>query len=131
MTEQEWKKVEELFSEIYGYVELDCDGYRLTLRVGKIGKLLLAIVPYVNGKLEGGWFTKDCEERRRFFQKKERSAFSKKYRDQMKKILGKRIYDATSYEKKITVHSFYWRSYHKLKAHLIANNKEIKLIQSL
>lgn len=131
MIDQEWEKVKELFGRRYGQIELDCDGYKITLMIEGIGKMQLAVVAYVSGSIKGATLMNDCEERRRFYQKREKFIFKKKFRDDMKKILGKRLYNAKEYEKKIEHYHFYWKSFNKLKAHLIANNKEIKLIRSI
>jgi hypothetical protein len=129
MTKEDWNKVECLFSVRYGIVKLNCDGYKITLSVETIGKLQLAIVVYVNGTLKGKWMSEDCEERRKFYQKTEKFMYGKKLRTDMRKLCKKKEYIKDGWDQKQQRYNFYWKSFSSLKKHLIANNKEIQLIE--
>ena len=129
MTENEWRIVEKRLDVLLGGVKLNCDGYRLSLRLSRITNNKLAITVFVNRKLRGKWLLDDCEERSRFMRPFKRFVWSKKARDMMQKIgkatLKEKAWDPK--EKRIS-YSFYWPSFKPLKKHLIANNKEITLI---
>lgn len=129
MTDSDWKKVEELWDRPYTVIKFEADGYNLTLQPC-IFKMKLARAVYINGCLKGEWIGKDCEERRRFFRPRFSFCFSKKYRDAMLKIYGKREYNKRKdeFEKKQTTYYPDWSSFRAFKKHLSANNKDIKLI---
>jgi hypothetical protein len=129
MSKEDWKKVEKVFSSRFGQVKLKCDNYEITLSVESIGKLQLAVVVYVNGSVKGKWLNENCEESRRFYQTIERFAFKKKLRDDMRKLCTKKEYIKDEWDKKYKCYRFYWKSFRSLKKHLIANNKEIQLIE--
>lgn len=129
MKEQDWEKVKDLFDSLWGIVELECDGYKITLQVQKVKKLQLGIFVFVNGEIKGTFITTDCEERRRFYPSKDVCVHTKKERERLLKIFGKKDYEKRSFDRKIKMHGFSWTSFSKLKKHFVDNNKEIKFIE--
>ncbi len=130
MTKAEWIKAEKALSNIYGYVKLEVDGYTLTISLERWGKYSLAIVVYVNGLLKGEWLANDCEERRRFFCKREKSLLNAKQKAIFKKQ-SKSFQKKFAEEHKLT-YTYYepkWKSFNSMKAHLIKNNNSIKVIE--
>jgi hypothetical protein len=130
MTPQDWKEVEERLQSFYDIVELNCDGYIVSLILKRITAYRNAIMIYVNGAFEGRWLAEDCEERRRFIQARQRYFHSQKERDLLKKYLERWCKDSKLLDPdaKYTYYSSCWTSFGALKRHLIQNNKEIKLI---
>ena len=129
MTPAEWKTVERELHHLCSRVELDCDGYRLTLRLMQISTFKNAINIYVDGAWKGEWITTDCEERRRFLCPNQEYVWKKSKRDALKK-LGKRYLRRLRInpEEKYTIHYPWWTSFRRLKKHLETHNREIRLI---
>ena len=128
MTKEDWNKVKERWSNPYGCIKFKCDGYDVSLQA-VIHKLKLVHLVYINGWLKGEWMNGDCEEGRRFYRVKECFLHSAKDRAAAKKHLGKSAYKRYNYDKKFKSHHSDWSSFASFKKHLIANNKEIELIQ--
>jgi hypothetical protein len=124
MTEQDWEIVETgCVKQLFGNSKLKIDGYSITLSKEQIGTFELAIVVYVNGSLNGEWFTKDCEIRRRFFRRSAHYIYPLKLR---KHRLFK---NDPEYQKQYYNYHFYWKSFTSLKSHLIKNNENIELVR--
>jgi len=131
MTSQDWKEVEEKLDSFYTLVNLNCDGYIVTLCLKRIDQFKNGICVYVNDYIRGKWLTEDCEERRRFMRPVEKYAYSQKMRASLKKI-SKRLRNKMGLpdpEKKITFYAPYWTSFKRLKSHLIKNNVNIEMIR--
>lgn len=130
MTSQDWKEVEECLKSFYSSVQLNCDGYEITLRLERIDQFKNVIVVYVNGEWKGKWSIEDCEERRRFFRPVKKSTFSQKQKAALKKM-SKRLRQKYGYpdpDASYTYYAPYWTSFRALKSHLIKKNSTIKLI---
>jgi hypothetical protein len=129
MTNEEWAKVKEALQSQYRIVKLNVDGYEVALVLSRISTYKLAIVIYINGVFEGKWLQNDCEERRRFLQKKEHSLLTRKDKESWKKLSKKTQREfAEKYDLKYEVYSNIWTSVGALKKHLATNNKNIELI---
>ncbi|TEB10024.1 hypothetical protein Pmgp_02719 [Pelotomaculum propionicicum] len=113
------------------YYSARCDGYEVTLRLGRISQFKNAILVYINGEVRGEWLLKDCEERRRFFQPVKRSVLSRKTCSGLRKISKKLRQKAglPDPDAKYTYYCPYWTSFKSLKRHLIKNNDSIELIK--
>lgn len=128
MTNTEWKEVEERLKSPFNVVRLKCDEYELSLVLSRISTYKMAICFYVNGVLKGEWLTHDCEERRRFFDKSQKSILTAKGKAEFKKLSKKD-------QKELSEKFFYdtykacWTSFKRLKKHLIENNENIELIK--
>lgn len=127
MTKEDWDKVKEKWSDPYGVIKLNCDGYKVML-AGMIHKLKLVHVIYINDWLKGEWMNGDCEEGRRFYRRQERFLYSAKDRTSAKKQLGKAAYKRYGFDNKYITHHADWSSFAAFKKHLVANNKEISLV---
>lgn len=127
MTKEEWESVERKLCFPADSVHLKVDGYNITLWV-MIYKMKMVIAVYVDGHIKGEWLVKDCDIRRRFYQRSKRSLLTAAE----KKKLAR---ESKSYQKEIleqaTHYSFsaYWNSFRSLKRHLIKNNESIELCE--
>ncbi|NJD38750.1 MAG: hypothetical protein FIA89_10600 [Geobacter sp.] len=132
MTKQDWTYTEERLKQQYAIVVLLCDGYRLSLTLNRIGNMELAICTYINGEMKGSWFLDDCEERRRFMRPIVKYVMSAKDRKSWVKDFGKRYLKAKGIDvdKTYTTYLPWWKSFRSLKAHLIANNTSIELVDT-
>lgn len=122
MTQEEWKRVEKALEYFFKRVELEVDGYEVSLTLQRVGVYKNAIAIYVNGVFKGEWITTECEETRRFIQKREKSILTKKDKKAQKEL-------AEKYDRKYSVYSTHWSSFRALKRHLIANNESIKFVK--
>lgn len=129
MTEQKWKLVEQELNCIFGSVNLECDGYKLYLRVEKAKSLKHVIAVYVNGYIKGKYMSKDSEVGQKFYFKSQKYLWSKKQRDRMLKAFGKRAYKKNNWDEKYTNYLPYFSSFRTLKKEFTANCKEIKLLK--
>lgn len=131
MSKDEWKQAEEALQHFFSSVQIQADGYNLTLRLERVGVYKNMIMVYINGEVKGEWLVKDCEERRRFFHKKTQSLLSSKQMADLKKLPKKQQkelaerYNGLKYDS----YSPQWPSFGSLKRHLIANNTDIKLVK--
>ena len=130
MNRKEWQAVEEALKSLYGQVILKIDSYEVTLRLDRISTYKNGIMVYVNGKFRVQWIFEDCEERRRFLRKKERSMITPKQREAYKKM-SKRLQKEYKeiYNRKYESYDFYWTSFNSLRRHLIENNESIEVIK--
>lgn len=129
MSKEEWLEVQKALESLFSTVKLKIDGFNLSLALVRIGTYKNAIVVYIDGVFKGEWLIKDCEERRRFFQKKERSILSSKQKIDWKKLSKKSQKElAEKYDIKYSFYSSCWTSFNSLKKHFIANNASIELI---
>jgi len=130
LTTQDWKEVKENPKLFYSNVRLKCDGYEVTLVLGRIAQFENAILVYVNGEMRGKWLTEDCQERRRFMQPVKKSLYSQKQKAAMKKMSKKfrTKYDIDP-DKAYTYYRPHWKSFNSLKRHLIKHNESIELVK--
>ena len=127
MNKEDWKKVEDALESLYRIAVLDCDGYKLSLNLVMATKYRNEIRFYVDGWLYVKWVLEDCEERRRFC----RPVHRRKYKKASFKGLSKRTLKTWKIDpdEKYTTYGLTWKSFVSLKRHLIANNKEITLVE--
>ena len=133
MTKQDWAYVEGRLKKQYHRVGLNCDGYRVSLLLSRVGDFELAITVFVNGEINGSWLVNDCEERRRFMKPTTKYVMSAKDHKSWVKDFGKRWLKAhgTDVDKTYTSYLPWWKSFRSLKAHLIKNNSSIELVEAL
>ena len=130
MSKDGWVQVQEALKSLYSIVKLKIDDYEVTLSLVRVSTYKLAIAIYVGGMFKGIWLTEDCEERRRFVRKTEKSLMSPKQKaefDKFPKRMQKefaRKYNNMKYD----FYSSVWTSFGALKKHLIENNKNIELV---
>lgn len=130
LTKEEWSKAAEALKSLFGIVNLKIDGYDVSLALVRVSTYKNAIAIYVNGVFKTEWLSGDCEERRRFVCRKERSLMTAKEKANFRK-LSKRTqkewserYNNFKYEQYIS----HWTSFSALKKHLMANNENIELV---
>lgn len=130
MTKDEWKRVEEALKSFFSPVYLKADGYDVTLILERVDTYRNMIMVYIGGQFKGKWLTEDCEERRRFLQKKVRSLLTAKQKAALKKLSKKRQKEfAESYHTDYEIYTPQWSSFGALKKHLISNNENIDLVK--
>ncbi len=129
MTEAEWKQVDKALKSVFSRgAKLRIDGYEVSLCLRQISQFSNAIAVYINGEFRGKWLTNDCEERRRFFCCKKKSAF----KDKDAKAFGVRSKKRISELKEkysYCEYSSHWKNFRKMKKHFIENNLQIELIK--
>lgn len=129
MTKDEWKALEMELSFAYGNAKLRIDGFEVNFQVRQ-DKMRLVICVFVNGWMRGEWLVKKTEEATRFCRPVTHSLYSPA---QIKKLTaGMRKSSIKSWmsrlEKKFVIYTSFWLSFSALKRHLIANNKQIELV---
>jgi hypothetical protein len=127
MSKEDWQAVKARLDSFYSPVVLDCDGYRLSLKLVRVSTFENAIAVYVDGWFRGEWLLNDCEQRRRFM----RPMTTRLYRRNDFKGFNKRELKRLRIdtEKAITVYSSHWKNIGALIRHLKSNNVEISLIK--
>lgn len=130
MNPQEWKEVEESLAILWSPVKLKCDGYEVTFILERISQMKNAILFYIGGVCKAKWALEDCEERRRFLCPVQKSAYTSKQKEGLKKFSKKlRAKLDIDPDKKFTYYHLYWTNFKSLKRHLIKNNKSIELVR--
>lgn len=127
MNAADWKNVEERLSNAYGSVTLRCDGYKVMLQAVRVKPLKYEILPYVNGAFKGTYITRGCPERERFYRPAKTFLYNTAEYKRIEKAFGKR--EAKKMQKSTTYYSATWPIFGPLKRHLIANNKNIELVE--
>ena len=111
MNKEEWKQVEDALSSFFRMVELDADGYKVSLRLERVSQFKNAIVVYVNGSFKGEWLIEDCEERRRFIQPRTRSLLRGKEKAEILKGLNKKERKEAEERMKYTTYITCWSKF--------------------
>ncbi len=128
MTDEQWKEVEKKLVPPFGRVELEIDGYKVTIVAQLVEKKKFSFVVYVNGFIRGEWSKDDCEIRRRFYYESKRSLLTKSEKAKIKKM-RKSVREKLLERTKYSIYLPYWGSFSRLKSHLIKNNKSIELVE--
>ena len=128
MTDEQWKEVEKKLVPPFGRVELEVDGYKVTIVAQMVEKMKFSFVVYVNGFIRGEWSMTDCEIRRRFYYESKRSLLTKSEKAKIKKM-RKSVREKILGRTKYSIYLPYWGSFSRLKAHLIKNNQSIELVE--
>lgn len=130
MTKEGWKKVEEAATNFFSTVYLKADEYDIAFKLVRVSAYKNEIAIYIGEVFKGEWLTKDCEERRRFCQKKVHSLLTPKGKTYLKKLSKKKQKEfMEKYPTQYEEFSPYWSSFGALKKHLIANNQNIELVK--
>ena len=123
MTKKDWKYVEEELKGEFKTVRLNIDGYKVSLKLERVGLYKLGIMVYINGGFKEDWL-KECEISRRFLPKHTKRAFTKRDLKGFPKIkiseMQKKTYEYCG---------FYWSSFNYMKRAFIHNNNNIELIK--
>lgn len=131
MTKDEWLLVKSKLSHPWGSAELMVDGYRLTLQVKQTKALKFEIMPYVNGKFQGAWMTKDSEEGKRFLRPVTIAVYKPAEKARLTKGMSKKMIKTIfgdGLDKTFAVFAWGWPTFGPLQRHLIANNQVIELV---
>lgn len=134
LTKQEWQEIEERLKRFYSPVYLNCDGYKVTLVLARVGQFNNAISVYVDGVFKGKWFLKKdgawCEEARRFFPLRTKAHYPEKEKKKLIRIFGKKgAREKFNIDARSEGRALYWKAFGPLKRHLIANNESIELME--
>ncbi len=131
LTKEQWAHVEAQLSGWFGIADLRIDGYDITLRLGRLKAMRLAIMVYVNGTIDySAKITEGTEIQRKFWCPRKKYLHTTKYRKWLNRLSKRRREmlgeDA---DKSFTYYWPWWTSFKSLKAHLIKNNQSIELIE--
>ncbi len=127
MTDEQWKEVEKKLVPPLGRVELEIDGYKVTITAQLVEKMKFSFVVYVNGFIRTEWSMNDCEIRRRFYYESKKSLLKSSEKAKIKKM-RKSVREEIMKSAQYSVFLPYWGSFSRLKAHLIKNNQSIELV---
>ena len=128
-TEEQWAEIREALTFLYKRVVLQVDDYQLSLILERMGLYNNQIAVYVNDRFMGSWLLNDCPERRRFLRPVTFSLWDKKTRTALVKLYGKREAEKQGAFKKGTCYAPGWKSFSRLKAHLVKHNENIELVK--
>jgi len=131
LSTDDWKRIEEKLSSAYGLVNLLIDGFTVTLQVQKTKPRRYEIVVFVNGWFRAEWLLKDCDQRRRFYDRKTKYVFSKKIREAERKF-NKRYPNIGTSNPDLTYEYWvpWWASFSRMKAHFLKNNQSIEWVNN-
>ena len=131
MTKDEWKQAEETLKSFYSPVYINADGYEVTLALERVGPYKNKVMVYIGGQFQGKWLADDCEERRRFMQKKVHSLLTPKEKAEYKKLSKRQQKELAEKYHNLEYESYspQWSSFGALKKHFIASNQNITLIK--
>lgn len=128
MTDEQWKEVEKKLVPPFGRVELEIDGYKVTITAQLVEKMKFSFVVYVNGFIRAEWSMNDCEIRRRFYYESKKSLLKGSEKAKIKKM-RKSVREEIMKSEQYSVFLPYWGSFSRLKSHLIKNNQSIELVE--
>lgn len=128
MTDEQWKEVEKKLVPPFGRVELEIDGYKVTITAQLVEKMKFSFVVYVNGFIRAEWSMNDCEIRRRFYNESKKSLLKGSEKAKIKKM-RKSVREEIMKSAQYSVFLPYWGSFSRLKSHLIKNNQSIELVE--
>ena len=128
MTDEQWKEVEKKLVPPFGRVELEIDGYKVTITAQLVEKMKFSFVVYVNGFIRAEWSMNDCEIRRRFYYESKKSLLKGSEKAKIKKM-RKSVREEIMKSAQYSVFLPYWGSFSRLKSHLIKNNQSIELVE--
>lgn len=131
LTSDEWKKIENTLIDVGDYVNLEIDGYQISIIIVPLNSLNRAYEIFVDKKFNLKWLIEDCEIRRKFCQPHKFSLLSASEKTEMKKKFKskktqKQILEKFSYY----VYYNHWTSFRSMKSHFIKNCYSIKRQQN-
>lgn len=127
------EKIAEIERELrlaHGYVYLQCDDYRVCVRVEPFKTRTYVLSVYVDGWIRGEWLKDDCEHRRRFMCPKSIALYAKKRQAEIVKTFGKRQ-AAKHFPRLHERHEYwvpYWTSARSMLRHFCANNQKVTVL---
>lgn len=125
LTDADRKLLCKQLSYAHAWVDLDCDGYAVSIRAFQIRPLKYGLLICIGGEFKGTWLLQDCEERRRFMRPICRYLFKKSIRTtpSHRRLLGRDKIDC-----KFVRYDAVWLSPRAMLRHFERNNKIIKII---
>lgn len=131
MTKEDWEQVDKALSGIYGRVELQVDGRKVSFCRTLVGKNRLSIVTYVDEKIHGeAWLQKNNHPDSRYWQPKSRYLWKPASRREMKKM-GKRRLQTLGYDPDEKQHYFepFWPNATAIRRHYQKTFESIELVE--
>lgn len=132
-TDEQWQKAEINLLSPFGFVNMTCDQYTISVLVNQVEKLRMGLFVYVDGFIRGRWLIEDCEERRRFMRPSVSRLYSraeaarfKALERSLNRLKGGPPF-TTDYDKTLTLYYCHWNSFATLKRHLLAHNHNITI----
>jgi hypothetical protein len=126
MNKSEWKLVTDALSGVYDRVELEVDGFEISLHRCQKAKNRLAIMTYVNGQFLGKWFSDAACREGDFLRPTIKHLYPLKLRKSFKKT-NKRHGTSIDYDAVIKSRSPFWGSVSAIRKHYEKTFKNIKL----
>jgi len=130
MTREEIIKIEYELSSPYGMARLECDGFRVDVRVERDKGLSYCLMVYVNGEWKGAWIKGECEEATRFYRPASRSFYTPKQKAGLLKAFGKREIKQSfpNFDRKIVSYMPTWSSAKPMLRHFMKTCAEIRVV---
>jgi hypothetical protein len=130
LSKEDIERIQQELSTPYGMVDLECDGYKIAVRVQQVKRLSYAPVVYVNGVIKGEWFRGDCEEAKRFLCPKNRPYYSPKVKAEILKGWGKRAAKKAfpKLDEKMTFYVPSWSSVSAMLRHICRTNESVSIV---
>ncbi len=129
MTKEEWAKIGEALSGLYGIVALHVDGHEISFHRQRVGKNQLGIMTYVDGHYKGAW--KDGDPEYNYLRVVTKSFYSPKKLKELEKNYGKRQWKTVKdqYDKKYTYRTPVWFSVSSIRKQYEKTFKDIRLVR--
>ncbi|MGP5324958.1 hypothetical protein [Vreelandella titanicae] len=126
-----WQQLEEQLSGIFGTAKILADGYEVSFYRVLNAQEKLVVVTYVNGWMEGKWFSADengepKHPESRFFRPRKSRACKLKQYPNLKRIFGKKEADKMT-ALRTTMFDPYWNSPKTLISHLKKHFPDLEL----
>ncbi|MDY0212577.1 MAG: hypothetical protein RBR06_06190 [Desulfuromonadaceae bacterium] len=87
ITREQWQRVEEALSGVFGRVDLMVDGRKVTFERRLVAENRLGIMTYINGELKGCWTNpNEQHDEQRYLRERSCLFYSKKDRNYLKKL---------------------------------------------
>ncbi len=132
MNREEWDRVEQALSGVFGRIRLKVDGREVTFRRGLITKNRLGIMTYVDGTFKGAWMLPSHEApESMFLRPQSRFVYTQKERKRFKRIRKKTLKELKIDPDK-KMHSFtpFWNSVGSIRKHYERTFKDIQLLET-
>ena len=132
MTKEEWEKVRKAVEIYPNRAKLKIDGYTLDMILQNVNPYHNEIVVFINGECRLDLCLKETpesEEIRKRFLCPSTKCFVKKPKCKLSKK-NQKLFEEEKKRFTITTYSPFWKSFSKLKAHLIKNNSYIEILEA-
>ena len=125
LTDADRKSLCKQLSYAHAWVDLDCDGYAVSIYTFQMRPLQYGLFVLIGGHFKGAWLLDDCEERRRFMRPVSRYRFNKSVRttSALRRMFGRKKIDS-----KVVSYKVVWLSPRAMLRHFEGNNKIITIV---